>query len=100
MGAEALVSERQTTIPAKKKGTAMTEQKIRKLQSVWTAKEISSGMANMIVREMGIEAAMANAACAMRSRTWSRSNSAGRSCTANAPAVIPNIAIETETNAR
>src|ERR1035438_4823291 len=100
MAAEALVRERHTTIPAKKKGTAMKEQKITKLASVCKAKEMSSGMANMIISTMGIDTAMANAACAMRVRTWLRSNMAGRSCTASAPAVIPNIAIETDTNAR
>ena len=47
----------------------MNVQKIRKLATVCRAKEMSSGMANMIIMTMGIDTAMANAACAMRKRT-------------------------------
>src|SRR5215831_3909447 len=100
MGNGARVRERQTTMPEKKNGTAITAENSRKLMRVCREKAISMGIASMTSNASGVEIAVARAARARRRRIIEGEKKSGRNCTERAPAVMPNMAIEIETNAR
>ena len=100
MGNGICVRHRHTATPEKKKGIAITAENSRKLKSVSTARDTSSGMASMVTNENGIASAMANVACTTRIEVSFFWNHLGSILTARAPAVIPNMAIEIETKAR